>query len=103
LAKDGGVARIQPRGRDTVLYVLAVTGGEFSVLSPICTHRGCTVDVQGTRLVCPCHGSTFDRTGAVLEGPADSPLRRFDARVERGTTGNGAANSVLIIQLGAQG
>jgi len=42
-----------------------------------CTHLGCTVTVTPTEWVCPCHGSRFDREGAVLEGPASSPLRRL--------------------------
>jgi Rieske Fe-S protein len=36
---------------------------------------GCTVNVAGPLLRCPCHGSVFDSfTGAVINGPAASPL-----------------------------
>jgi len=43
--------------------------------SPICTHMGCTVNAGGGELNCPCHGSKFNAfTGAVLNGPAASPL-----------------------------
>ena len=52
-----------------------------AVLSPICTHLECVVNVEGTRIRCPCHGSTFDLEGGVLQGPATRPLRRFPARV----------------------
>jgi Rieske Fe-S protein len=31
--------------------------------------------------VCPCHGSEYSLTGAVLMGPAPSPLRQFVARL----------------------
>lgn len=49
--------------------------GTVKCLSAVCTHEGCSVSlVQGSDLVCPCHNSTFDLSGAVLKGPATSPL-----------------------------
>lgn len=42
-----------------------------------CTHKGCEVEVQGSRYVCPCHGSEFSTAGAPLEGPAERPLKTF--------------------------
>jgi Rieske Fe-S protein len=76
LQRPDGAIRILPEGMNDPIYVL-VRGEEFSALSPICTHRGCTVDVQGDRLVCPCHGSTYDRAGRVLKGPAQRALTRY--------------------------
>ena len=76
LAKPDGAIKILPDGRAEPILVLAQPDA-FSALSPICTHRGCTVGVQGPRLVCPCHGSTYDRMGAVLKGPAERPLARY--------------------------
>ncbi|HKV67104.1 MAG TPA: Rieske (2Fe-2S) protein [Gaiellales bacterium] len=46
-----------------------------------CPHAGCSLVrdgevVDGTTLICNCHGSEFDlRTGEVLLDPADRPLR----------------------------
>lgn len=94
LATPNGAIKIHPAQRDQPLYVLALGDGRFAAVSPICTHRGCTVDVQGERLVCPCHGSTYSRTGEVLRGPTQRPLATF--RVAR-------QGDVLIIDLaGAQ-
>lgn len=76
LAKADGAVKLQPSGMEEPIYVLA-TGADFVAVSPICTHRGCTVDVHGERLVCPCHGSTYDRAGRVLKGPAQRPLTRY--------------------------
>ncbi len=41
-----------------------------------CTHQGCTVQWKSDRQVfaCPCHGSTFDRNGVRMDGPAKRPL-----------------------------
>jgi Rieske Fe-S protein len=92
LSKPDGAIKVLPTDWEDPIYVLA-DPTEFTAISPICTHRGCTVDVHGERLVCPCHGSTYDRQGRVLRGPAERSLTRF--RVTR--TGDS-----LTIDLGGQ-
>ena len=77
LARPGGYLKIRPEGAAMPLYVLALDEERYVALSPICTHLGCTVNIEGPWLVCPRHGSTYDRTGRVLRGPAERPLRRF--------------------------
>ena len=52
-------------------------GDSFIALSLVCTHLGCTVSVTTEGMVCPCHGSRFDRMGKVLSGPADKSLVRL--------------------------
>ena len=84
LAQPGGHLKIRPAGSERVLYVLAADGGRFAVLSSVCTHLRCTVNVEGAELRCPCHGSTFDREGVVLRGPATQALQRFPATVTDG-------------------
>ncbi len=51
--------------------------GEIYALSLVCTHLGCTVKVTPNELICPCHGSVFDRQGRVLKGPARGNLQRL--------------------------
>jgi cytochrome b6-f complex iron-sulfur subunit len=60
-------------------------GGAVSVHSAICTHLGCVVHPAGQKLDCPCHGSVFSDTGAVLHGPATLPLPPYPANVQGGS------------------
>ncbi len=53
-------------------------GNRYHALSLVCTHLGCTVAVTPKEVVCPCHGSAFDRAGKVVRGPADRPLERYE-------------------------
>lgn len=57
-------------------------GESVYALNLVCTHLGCTVTVTPTGLVCPCHGSSFDREGKVLKGPADRPLERYEVETD---------------------
>jgi thiosulfate dehydrogenase [quinone] large subunit len=55
--------------------VVRLTDGRLVAHSAVCTHAGCTVAYKGGQIVCPCHGSRFNaRTGAVINGPAVTPL-----------------------------
>ncbi|MDQ2897006.1 MAG: Rieske 2Fe-2S domain-containing protein [Actinomycetota bacterium] len=55
--------------------VIREPNGSLVAHSAVCTHTGCTVGYQGGQIVCPCHGSVFDaQTGAVISGPAPTPL-----------------------------
>ena len=46
----------------------------FYALSATCTHLGCTVRWDSDHFACPCHGSRYDSTGQVRQGPASRPL-----------------------------
>lgn len=60
---------------DQAVVVTQATDGEFAAFSSVCPHQNCNVgSVEGAEIVCPCHGSRFDLTGAVLTGPAESGL-----------------------------
>ena len=64
--------------------IIINTGDGFIALSNICTHQGCVVSYDSTanELPCPCHGSVFSTSGSVLEGPAESPLRKYEVTQE---------------------
>jgi Rieske Fe-S protein len=60
------------------------TAGTVRGFSAVCTHQGCTVSrVANGVISCPCHGSRFSATtGAVITGPAASPLPPVNVTVE---------------------
>ena len=58
------------------IVVTQPNSGDFKAFSAVCTHMGCIVStiLNGT-IDCPCHGSQYSiSTGAVVGGPAPSPL-----------------------------
>ena len=80
LSEPRGTLRLMPDGWDDPVYLLVLDGGGFAAVSSICTHRGCTVDLGGPGLACPCHGSQYDREGQVVRGPASRALGRYPGR-----------------------
>jgi Rieske Fe-S protein len=70
--------------RDVVFLIKSKD--QVTALSSTCTHLGCRVswDADAALLKCPCHGGTFDRSGAVTAGPPPAPLASFPTRIESG-------------------
>ncbi len=91
LANTGSAVLLQ--FQNGVLLVDHPSGNNFNALSSICTHQGCTIteyDPTSQNFVCPCHGSVFNASGQVVNGPAGSPLPSYQSQY---------ANGVLTIKV----
>ena len=51
-----------------------VKNPEWLVVVGLCTHLGCIPNRQADGWFCPCHGSAYDDSGRILEGPAPTNL-----------------------------
>lgn len=81
-----------PDGKGVI--VTRVSDSEYHALSMRCTHEGCDVgtEVQEGTVNCPCHLSKFRLNGEVVQGPATTPLPKYDSVLD-------AANKQLRIKL----
>ncbi len=83
-----------PEGRpiravvDETPVLLLRRNEEIFAIHDRCSHRGCSLtdgEIEGTDVVCACHGSRFDlRDGALKGGPATSGQPAFQVRVQNG-------------------
>jgi nucleotide-binding universal stress UspA family protein len=73
---EGGIVTVG----DHKVAVYRDKKGSVQALSAKCTHMGCTVKWNSAERTwdCPCHGSRFDPTGKVVNGPAERPLAPTD-------------------------
>jgi len=78
----GRLLRCDPSG---VPVMLTRIRGEVVAIGCRCPHAGGPLDegaVEAEAVTCPWHGSRFDLgTGAVLQGPAFTPLPRYEVRI----------------------
>lgn len=61
LANVGGIARVDSGG--TPVAVVRTGADTFAAFSLICPHFGCTVGINGSSFLCPCHGARFTSSG----------------------------------------
>lgn len=66
--------------------LLVFNDGGVKALSSVCTHASCDRNWSFSNrvFICACHGSRFNTSGAVVQGPANSPLRSFPVTVSNG-------------------
>jgi nitrite reductase/ring-hydroxylating ferredoxin subunit len=82
---EGELTKVEVDGQ---AVAVAIVEGVAYAVDDQCTHMQCSLsqgDVEGTSLVCPCHGGTFDlRTGQVLAGPPPTPIGGWRASLSDG-------------------
>lgn len=69
----GGIVRSS--GKKVAAY--RDTGGALHTVAPVCSHLGCALTWNPDTMTwdCPCHGSRFSESGAVVSSPAVKPLQ----------------------------
>ena len=82
VARPGSGGNGAYAGRGVV--VLRAPDGTLRAFDAKCTHAGCNVGFQGDKLLCPCHGGTYDLTGKNVADPPPRPLTRLDVIEEGG-------------------
>jgi 3-phenylpropionate/trans-cinnamate dioxygenase ferredoxin component len=88
--KSGEILRLE----DNYPLALSKSQERYFVFRDECTHAACAFSQDGevidATLICNCHGAEFDLlTGAVLQGPAEEPLKIFPVQ--------GAENRLEVI------
>jgi len=79
LAEVGGSIVGKASGMAGPIIIARVDADTFAALDAVCTHMNCTVAYNALNLSldCPCHHSSFELDGRVIDGPAIRPLRSF--------------------------
>lgn len=69
------------------IIIIRTGTSTYLALSKVCTHQSCTVayNSTSTNIECPCHGSKYSTTGAVIQGPAPTALKTYNVTLS-GTT-----------------
>lgn len=73
------IGQVVERWKQSHQLVLVREPAGFYALRAVCTHLGCIPNWSANQQVfhCPCHGSSFERDGANIDGPAPRPLERY--------------------------
>lgn len=72
--------------RSGKFYLVRLSDGGFLAVSLKCSHLGCSVlwNEDKKEFICPCHASSFDLVGKVINPPAPRPLDTFPVMIEEG-------------------
>jgi len=64
--------------------ILVNWNGEVRAFTSVCTHSQCTRNwvFGGPEATCTCHGSKYDWTGKVIQGPAPDDLVNYNLTQE---------------------
>jgi Rieske Fe-S protein len=63
------------------ICIYRFSDSDYSAIWMQCSHQGAEVQVVGSYLQCPAHGSEFNNQGRVTNGPADRDLKTFPVSI----------------------
>jgi len=93
LSQVGGAVKIKHTDLPDGLIIARVADDRFAIASLLCTHRGVEVEYDHSQTNFKCAslgGSAFALDGKNLGGPADDPLKKYEAVLK---------NQALIIKI----
>ena len=65
-------------------FIIMNDEDQTRVYSSHCTHLGCVINqAKDDQVLCPCHGSAFDRQGVPVNGPAIRPLEKLPFNIDK--------------------
>jgi len=79
LGNKGGYAMVTSK-----VIVINKGSGKYAALDMTCTHKKAQVEFDGTKFICPEHGSEFNSSGKVTEGPATKNLKSYKVEFNSG-------------------
>ena len=84
LMEPGGGLVGTVEGMKDPVAITHETEGTFMAMPAMCTHMTCVLrwNRLNSTLDCPCHGSSFELDGTVLNGPATRSLTRYETRFD---------------------
>lgn len=59
------------------VYLAKNEDKQYNAVLMQCTHKQCELTPTGNFMTCPCHGSEFSASGAVLKSPAVNALKNY--------------------------
>jgi Rieske Fe-S protein len=72
---------ISVKGLDYDLAVRKLKDNSYTALLMRCTHADNQLQMTGNGYTCTLHGSNYDASGAVTQGPAETPMLRYPVAV----------------------
>lgn len=84
LVPIGGSYHLEIEDLERDLLVVHPEKDKYLAVDIKCTHRACDLNYTHAErtFVCPCHGSKFDLSGAVQNGPATKSLNYYHAELQ---------------------
>lgn len=80
---EGEIRAFEAGGEEVAV---ANVDGALLAFGNVCTHQQCALDdgdLEGTSVICACHGSQFDlTTGEVISPPATEPIPVYRVAVD---------------------
>jgi len=66
--------------------IISKLNNEIKIFSSRCTHLGCQINkIEDEKIICPCHGSKYDKNGNPIKGPSIKALKKLNYTIDETT------------------